>query len=379
MVKTLLIVECQSSVNWYYVFEKVNLLYPDGSEEEIHVEQAEWVDIAVTSYDSGLTVSIRKAKRPIPDTSQTTDRTVQVDFILLRSISHGIVGQDSRNTLYGFMHADIPSINSLESAYMCLEKPVVMGRLRRIEKLLGKKNFPLIPQSYYPSFRSMILSPDLPCVVKIAHTHAGFGKMKVNSREQWDDLRSVVAIHGDYSTSEPFIDWDYDSRVQKIGSHYRLFKRRSPNWKGNTGHSAILEEVEVTPWHKRLADECAKAFGGLDILGLDLVHDEKTDKEWILELNDTAIGLVHSCEQEDMNFMRDLVIERMTKIFGNKKSTEENLPNEPPQEVIERLEKEIELLKIQKERENQESKRQIEQLQEKLQSKETNLLKSWFN
>lgn len=52
-----------------------------------------------------------------------TDRTVSVDFVLLRSVTRGIKGQDSRNKLYTFIHANIPSVNSLLSAYMCLEKP----------------------------------------------------------------------------------------------------------------------------------------------------------------------------------------------------------------------------------------------------------------
>jgi hypothetical protein len=27
-------------------------------------------------------------------------------------------------------------------------------------------------------------------------------------------------------------DWDYDFRIQKIGNHYRAFRRFSTNWKG---------------------------------------------------------------------------------------------------------------------------------------------------
>src|SRR3990167_6378742 len=78
------------------------------------------------------------------------------------------------------------------------------------------------------------------------------------------------------------------SSVQKIGSHYRAFKRTSSNWKGNTGNQSVVEEMEVTEEMKMWADECSKVLGGLDILGLDFLHDKKTDKFHILELNDTG-------------------------------------------------------------------------------------------
>lgn len=48
--KTLLVVECQSRLNWYKIFEGAKLA--DGS--VIKVEQAEWDDIMPVSYsDSG--------------------------------------------------------------------------------------------------------------------------------------------------------------------------------------------------------------------------------------------------------------------------------------------------------------------------------------
>ena len=41
-----------------------------------------------------------------------------------------------------------------------------------------------------------------------------------------------LIFHPSLSESQPFINWDFDLRIQKIGSHYRVFKRISPNWKG---------------------------------------------------------------------------------------------------------------------------------------------------
>jgi hypothetical protein len=55
------------------------------------VEQAEWDDISVISYsDAGVVATLRRAAKPLKDTPQTTDRTITVDFVLLRSVTRGI-------------------------------------------------------------------------------------------------------------------------------------------------------------------------------------------------------------------------------------------------------------------------------------------------
>merc|ERR1719204_1311624 len=61
-------------------------------------------------------------------------------------------------------------------------------------------------------------------------------------------------------------------------------------------------------------NEVEKIFGGLDICGLDAVHDNKTGKYHILELNGTAIGLVGRHEIEDMGHMRDLVVAKLSSL-----------------------------------------------------------------
>lgn len=55
------------------------------------MEQAEWDDISVISYhDSGAVVTLRRAARPLQGTTQNVDRTITVDFVLLRSVTRGI-------------------------------------------------------------------------------------------------------------------------------------------------------------------------------------------------------------------------------------------------------------------------------------------------
>jgi len=160
----------------------------------------------------------------------------------------------------------------------------------------------------------MLITPQYPIVLKVGHAHAGFGKVKVPNHHDFEDMRSLVALHKDYSTAEPYVEGEYDLRIQKIGNHYRAFKRisASGNWKTNTGTS-LLETIPVTEKYKLWVDECSKLFGGLDILAVDAIHTAD-GKEYILEVNDTAIGLGPDDEVEDNGFIRDIVIEKLRSL-----------------------------------------------------------------
>jgi hypothetical protein len=67
-------------------------------------------------------------------------------------------------------------------------------------------------------------------------------------------MKTVVATTNHYSTAEPFIEYDSDIRLQKIGSNYKAIKRvcfRGPqNWKVNTNSSTTFEFIEVSSQFK---------------------------------------------------------------------------------------------------------------------------------
>ena len=52
----------------------------------------------------------------------------------------------------------------------------------------------------------------------------------------------------------------------------------------------------------------------MDVCALDGVHSRDDGKEYILELNDSAIGLNARYEDEDLLHLRDLVVFRMTQV-----------------------------------------------------------------
>lgn len=245
---------------------------------------------------------------------QAPARTFRPTFILMRSVTksgESIGNGDSRNLLFGLQLAGLPAVNSLASVFSTLERVSVHAELKRVQRQLGgKEAFPLIEQDYYPSHKEMSVDPGFPCVIKIGGCHSGLGKILVHDRVQWTDVKSIVALHSDYATAEPFIKYDYELRLQKIGALKRALKRYSSTWKGNTS-AVSVEEVPMTEEFARWLDAAASIFGGLDICALDVVHSVKDDRFIILELNDTAIGLANQHEAEDHGHIRDLTLVRM--------------------------------------------------------------------
>jgi len=171
--------------------------------------------------------------------------------------------------------------------------------------------------NYYPNLRmsrSHHLKPKFPAVIKVASPHAGYGKIVAQNDSQFQDVNCVLALHNDFYTAEPFIEHEYEFRVQKIGGHYRAFRRNSDShWKNNWGNLRF-EDHPMNDQYKMWVDNVGEIFGGMDILGLDVLHT-KEGKDFILEVNDSSNGLMYDHEQEDLGHIRDLILERMNQIF----------------------------------------------------------------
>ena len=135
-----------------------------------------------------------------------------------------------------------------------------------------------------------LYSHSFPCVVKVSSTHAGFGKTRVQSKAEFDDLMSILALTNEYFTVEPFIDnIEYEFRCQQIGTHRRAFRRNSDSsWKNNWGNLTFVDHA----WQEKYdvwMDECVTIAGGLDLFAIDVLH-LKNGNDVILEMNDTAVS-----------------------------------------------------------------------------------------
>lgn len=85
------------------------------------------------------------------------------------------------------------------------------------------------------------LPQEFPVVCKIGTIHAGFGKQKLDTKSQFDDFTTLMALYKDYFTCEPFCNVEYDLRLQKIGNHYRVYQRSSDSsWKNVSSSISTL-------------------------------------------------------------------------------------------------------------------------------------------
>ncbi|KAG7212321.1 hypothetical protein KM043_012645 [Ampulex compressa] len=156
-----------------------------------------------------------------------------------------------------------------------------------------------------------VSAPRYPVVVKLGHAHGGVGKARAESNQEFLDLASLAALANTYCTAEPYIDTKYDVHVQKIGNNYKAFMRKSisGNWKSNTG-SAMLEQLAVSERHRTWVDHVAQLFGGLDICAIELLVG-KDGREYIIEVNDSALSLMGDSQEEDRRHIADLVTAKM--------------------------------------------------------------------
>ena len=312
--KPLVLIIAGNDENWFKASEK----YKDYFD----VDQAPWSDLSISSYpNTKACIRINPNEKPIDD-KQKKSRIISPDLILIRNLCRyiGGIGQkpDYRNILFGIFHAGIPMINSLYEVLSEGERPIMMGRLKPIQKRIGKENFPLIPQTYYSDTHGMVIMPDYPFVMKVSYPHAGYGKMLIRTKDEYEDLKSVLYIHHDYCSAEPFIESEYEVRIAFIApDYYRAHKRISANWKVNYGIPNIIEDIDMTPKYKMWVDEIRKEMPEMDVFCIDTIVD-KEGNEYILEVNGSTQGFDRNHETESLEKLAQLIMIKLNFLQNEK-------------------------------------------------------------
>jgi glutathione synthase/RimK-type ligase-like ATP-grasp enzyme len=81
--------------------------------------------------------------------------------------------------------------------------------------------------------------------------------------------------------------------------------------------SAKVEQVPMTEQYKLWADAASSLYGGLDILAVDVLHG-KDGNDYIIEVNDTGMGVLDEAAVEDNGYIRDLALQRINEAYGTK-------------------------------------------------------------
>jgi len=178
----LLVVVSLHDFNWAEAFkgEKVN-----GS--PIKVLQANWTDLVNVSYQEEKSSTVQVSIKGIKENKIEQDPIdcYTVDFLLFRTVCRGRYTQDARNFLFTFMHGGIPAVNSIESIWLNSERPIGYGLLNRVKQRVGYDKFPLISQTYWPSFQTMKFAPSGSAyVLKYGAAHAGYGKVLIETEKK---------------------------------------------------------------------------------------------------------------------------------------------------------------------------------------------------
>ena len=173
----------------------------------ISVVQCSWNDISVSLYPSGCLCTIAPIRESGGKKKPETV-TVKPDFLVIRNQPRGPTpATDNRNALYALVAAGIPAVNSLQSCMLDLERASMVGEMLRLQRLApSPAHFPVIPISFYSHcMRMPMYDSGFPAILKVSHAHAGMGKVKIASSEGLHDCATVLALHADYASLEPYV------------------------------------------------------------------------------------------------------------------------------------------------------------------------------
>ncbi|KAH3762531.1 synapsin II [Pelomyxa schiedti] len=331
MPKTLLIIDF--STNWYAVFNnKAKPRNRLANGDQIIIEQTEWKYMSIKACSDGRCwVHINRSEDPFPCSSQSNDRVISPDFLLIRNFPTTVHDEDFKNILMGFMFANIPSVNNLQSVYLDMQRPLIYNELRKCEVALKERAraagrdttnmLSVVPMQYFGN-QGGVLGPqeiqnvpiNFPTVMKVGNCHAGYGKALVAKATDLADISSIVALNRNFYTVEEYLDFEWEYRIQCVGENVRCFKRESKNhWKSNWGN-LVFEDYPVAEHHVEFARECAKIWGGLDIFAIDVVH-MADGREFVLEINNSSNGFYFKHEVEDAGIVADLVLAKMNALW----------------------------------------------------------------
>jgi Synapsin, ATP binding domain len=127
-----------------------------------------------------------------------------------------------------------------------------------------------------------------------------------------------------YCSGEPYVEAEWGIRVQKIGSHLRVYKKlfTGSGWKSQFGGSSLVNvdpDDPEFPKYQAWADAVSSSpFGqGMEMFAIDALHTA-AGEDVIIELNGTAIGFHTDFYEEDSGHVKEVVCEKMQAVLDER-------------------------------------------------------------
>ncbi|ESN94056.1 hypothetical protein HELRODRAFT_103005 [Helobdella robusta] len=217
----------------------------------------------------------------------------------------------------GFILGGVTCVNTPTSLYNSADRQWMMAKLEALKRLNGS-DMPLIERKFFSrSVDCTKVTLEFPLVMKSELHHNGNGIIKIETERDWLELLNFS--NQSNFTIEPFIEALYDIRVQKIGDHYRAFKRTSlsGSWKISCGQ-VVLEEIPLPDRYKKWLVECSRVFDEMDICALQLLTNSD-GKEFVIDAYDSTMPLLGDTQEEDRKLIADVIVDKLKQQCLNSK------------------------------------------------------------
>lgn len=229
-------------------------------------------------------------------------KRIRVDNIFWR-IAPVLPHQYHREILEMIRFSGVPCVNPTHTMLDEISRWTMLNRL----KSLG---LPMLSTTFVVgSILAQRVHPTPPAVLKVGSYHAGYGKLQIQSTDQWNDVSDFLFSTDGYFTVEPFVDYKRDIRCLAVGDKVWSMARKGSRWKANTGvvdtQSIDIPDV-LLDYTKRVQDSI-----GADIIALDILE---TDNGEYFVLESNVVPGLAGFSQTVIYAIVDLAIERFTSV-----------------------------------------------------------------
>lgn len=216
-----------SSIATVYVYNPLTAISNDSF---LNRSLSSATSSSTTTIVSGLTQRDRNNLLSASSSSSDGVKIIRPEYVVVRQRTKEPKSLDHlRGIVNALNYCLVPMFEPIEIWNIFQDRQLIFSKLLKVQKSLGKENFPLIPQiccqTYqdllnYASSTSSITLPCLACTGSL-----GKGKIRIDNLQMLKDFASIIATSGLSCTLEQYLDVKCDLIVQKLGTSIKLFKK----------------------------------------------------------------------------------------------------------------------------------------------------------